>query len=255
MTELIKENTHKNLVVYTALFGNYDDLIELPEKYEGYDFICFTDQDLISETWVIVNVTDKPYSNSLMNRFYKFNPHIMLDKYDKSIYIDSNIRLKGNPLMVFDYEGLALANHTRRNCIYKELLACFAMNKIDYKTMIRHYRFLSKNGFPESYGLTENNIIFREHNNKEIKRWGENIWNGLLKTPERDQLWAQFYFWKLKLSISDLKENAWHKDSIFEFIPHNEHRNKGVFAKSLGKTKYLLRLFFLKTIITPFILR
>jgi len=32
------------LVVYTALFGDYDNLIEPKEKFEGCDFICFTDQ-------------------------------------------------------------------------------------------------------------------------------------------------------------------------------------------------------------------
>ncbi|MGR4118261.1 hypothetical protein K8Q22_07980 [Klebsiella pneumoniae] len=35
-----------NIVVYTALFGDYDELIEIPEGMHKCDFICFTDQKL-----------------------------------------------------------------------------------------------------------------------------------------------------------------------------------------------------------------
>ncbi|HBH9578999.1 TPA: hypothetical protein KYD21_004901, partial [Escherichia coli] len=35
-----------NIVVYTALFGDYDELIEIPEGMHKCDFICFTDQQI-----------------------------------------------------------------------------------------------------------------------------------------------------------------------------------------------------------------
>jgi hypothetical protein len=42
------------LIVYTTIFGNYDELIDPKEKYPGCDFICFTDQkSLKSDIWQI----------------------------------------------------------------------------------------------------------------------------------------------------------------------------------------------------------
>jgi len=63
------------LVVYTALFGDYDDLIEPKEKFEGCDFICFTDQKhLTSDIWEIRLVEECDLPPNMMNRKYKILP-------------------------------------------------------------------------------------------------------------------------------------------------------------------------------------
>ena len=43
----------KKVVVYTAIFGKYDALVE-QKKNPNVDFICFTDRNLKSNTWKIV---------------------------------------------------------------------------------------------------------------------------------------------------------------------------------------------------------
>ena len=42
-------------VIYTAIIGGYDTLVEPDYKPEGWDFVCFTDKDLKSDTWEIRN--------------------------------------------------------------------------------------------------------------------------------------------------------------------------------------------------------
>ncbi len=42
-----------NKVIYTAIIGGYDELVEPDYKPEGWDFVCFTDRELESDIWEI----------------------------------------------------------------------------------------------------------------------------------------------------------------------------------------------------------
>ena len=48
-------------VIYTTIFGGYDELTEPYFIPDGWDFICFTDTDLKSKNWKIVKTT--PFYN------------------------------------------------------------------------------------------------------------------------------------------------------------------------------------------------
>ena len=46
-------------IVYTALFGKYDKLLEIHNINKHIDYVCFTDnKDLTSKTWNIIYVSD-----------------------------------------------------------------------------------------------------------------------------------------------------------------------------------------------------
>lgn len=62
-------------VVYTALFGNYDDLIDPKENYEGCDFICFTDQKHLTSDicWDNDDLESEPFILEV-SPFYQPNP-------------------------------------------------------------------------------------------------------------------------------------------------------------------------------------
>ncbi|HCJ1226365.1 TPA: DUF616 domain-containing protein, partial [Klebsiella pneumoniae] len=96
-----------NIVVYTALFGDYDELIEIPEGMHKCDFICFTDQKIENKKgWEIIKIENSSGSNVLQNRKYKILPHVFLSEYEYSVYIDSNIRLLKSPeSLVIKYLG------------------------------------------------------------------------------------------------------------------------------------------------------
>ena len=86
------------IVVYTAIFGGYNELIEQPQ-FENVDYICFTDRNLSSSSWKVVVVSEPPVGNdnTRNNRYYKILPHLHLHYYLYIIYIDCNFIIKKNP--------------------------------------------------------------------------------------------------------------------------------------------------------------
>ena len=88
--EYIPFNT-ENMVVYTTIFGDYDSLSEPRILDSGVKYICFTDQDIKSDTWEIRRVVlPKGVTPRELTKKYKMLPHLFLEKYDTSIWIDAN---------------------------------------------------------------------------------------------------------------------------------------------------------------------
>ena len=61
------------IVIYTAIFGNYEGLIPQP-KFTGVDYICFTDQPIKSTSWKVVEVPAQFENQCLMPASIKFCP-------------------------------------------------------------------------------------------------------------------------------------------------------------------------------------
>lgn len=237
----------KYLVVYTALFGDYDSLPEPKGNLKNCKFVCFTDQNFESDVWEIFYVTELGFSPSLMNRYYKFMPHKFLADYKYSLYLDSNLIVNQCPLhLISDLkdESIALPDHKSRGCIYDEITACYAANKISFRDAINHYKFLKKENFPTNMGLTENNMILREHNHPNAVHWGESIWDGLQCLVARDQLLSQYFLWKNNIPISTLSENSWQLGESVKFIPHKYFQNLSFLHKALRKLKFYFKSMF-----------
>lgn len=215
-------DVNNKLVVYTALFGDYDDLIDPVEKFEGCDFICFTDRkNLQSDIWEIKVIDNIDLSLNMMNRKYKWLPHKFLKDYDLSLYVDSNIFLLKNPLELWNkYSKLdgkclmLLPKHPLRNCIYEESIACVERNKTKISFLLEQMKFLKKEKYPKNFGLGENNIIFRKHNDKKVIELMENVWIDINKwNTKRDQLSLFYCIWKMNFqNFVLMDENAGDKE-------------------------------------------
>mgnify|MGYP003652313088 FL=1 len=120
----------KQVVVYTAIFGNYDSLIEPVYTPSNVDFICFTDnQDLKSDVWQIIY---QPTIYSTANRNakkFKVLPHRYFTKYEYSIWVDGNMLVQGdvNNIIktVLSNSNVAFFSHANnvldsRKCAYDE---------------------------------------------------------------------------------------------------------------------------------------
>ncbi len=232
-------------VVYTALFGNYDNLIDPKVKYEGCDFICFTDQKHFkSDVWEIRIVEDIDLSLNMMNRRYKWLPHKFLSEYVISLYIDSNIVLLENPKRLLekycdDNCLVMLPKHPLRNCIYEETIACVERNKASVSSLLEQVRFYKKEQFPKKFGLGENNILFRKHNNKEVINLMEELWNEVnIWNTKRDQLSFFYLVWKYQFkNIVLMDENA--KDGkYFNIELHNKFKHSTFIKKVKNKLFY-----------------
>lgn len=238
-----------NLVVYTALFGDYDYLVEPDKKFSNCDFVCFTDQkNLHSKIWDIKLVTNADLPNNLMNRKYKLFPHKYLSKYQFSLYIDTNVFLKGNPISLVEKYlndiGMAIPRHQSRSCIYDEAKECIILEKSSYKKTYLQMLKYKRLGFPHGYGMSENGIILRRHNDSAIINLMENWWVELSNETQRDQLSLPPLLWQNDLVINYMEESLRTKNEYFELIHHKMYQDSDSFYRVKIKIYFTIRRIF-----------
>jgi len=237
-----------NFVVYTALFGDYDDLVEPKEKYKGCDFICFTNnKHFTSDIWQIRLIEECDLPPNMMNRRYKIFPHLYLSEYDWSLYVDTNIAITGNPLdLALKYLSkydMALPRHFARNCIYKEAKECYILGKAKYSAIIKQINNYKHIGFPKNFGLSENGIILRKHNRENVIKIMNDWWKELNSFTKRDQLSLAYVLWKNDEKFNFMEESARNGSGYFKYISHNEFKNRSVLLKAKDKIKITFKRF------------
>lgn len=227
------------LAVYTALFGDYDSLIEPKERFEGCDFICFTDQiNLKSNIWEIRIIEKCDLPPNIMNRKYKILPHLFLSEYDWSLYVDANIIILRNPIdLAKKYLGnyyMVLPKHFARTCIYDEAKECTRLGKANYEEIKIQMDKYKREGFPANFGLGENNILLRKHNSENIIKIMNEWWHEFNTHAKRDQLSLGYVLWKNGEKFHFMDESA-RGGNYFRMRLHAHEISKGV----LGKIKNL----------------
>jgi len=132
------------IVVYTAIFGDSDDLLSPRwpfRKIPFVDYVCFTDDETLkSRVWdVKVVETQQCVSARLRAKEYKILPNKHFSHYEYSIWVDGNRRLSRDPrqliLKYLKENNLALFSHHATDCCYEEGERCKAQAK-DYTERI-----------------------------------------------------------------------------------------------------------------------
>ena len=119
------------IVVYTAIFNNYDWLKDPVVVSDGVDYICYTDSESVrSNVWKVVRINLEGKSPSLVNREIKLlYPFSELSRYDYSLYVDGSIMIKadvGKFLHKYISDSLVMMNfrHPHNDCIFVEIKRC-----------------------------------------------------------------------------------------------------------------------------------
>ena len=210
---LTNYNYKKNKVLYTCITGGYEDLLLQEYLNPEWDYICFTDSEKLLRyknygAWQIRKLEFNKLNNALNNRWHKTHPHILFPDYEESIYIDGNIILTDG--QVFDEilnkkMNLVLPEHWKDDCIYNEIERvrenCFDTNE----NLLKVKNFLLMNNFPVHYGLNENNLIYRRHNDSKIIRIMNDWWSFIKEYSKRDQLSLSYVLWKNGIKPSEIK--------------------------------------------------
>lgn len=210
------------IAIYTCIIGAYDELRQpcldglvskdgrvyslAADSEDTVEFICFVGRtektaDSIG-AWQIRELQTclEPYfdnsrhSAALLSRFPKLMPHLLLPDFDASLWIDGNIVILDSSiysivLQKFSsrvlYSGVP---HPSRDCVYAEARKCRDMGYLSNIKLLQLWIWLALNGTRLHSGLSENNLIFRRHNDENIVAMDTLWWRKVLRLCRRDQI-------------------------------------------------------------------
>ncbi len=211
-------------VVYTAVFGKYDELAEVDTRC-GCDFVCFTDdQSLVAPGWHKVLVDTQGDPPALSNRRYKMLPHHCLPQYTESLYVDGHVVVRRCPVPLFEkYLGafvIAIPFHQDRRCAYEEAAYCVRDGLIDRAAAEEQLAEYEREGFPRGLSLTENNVILRRHHDPHVIRLMEFWWNEYRGKVRRDQISLPYLVWREGIEVKEIEEGPRLSGRYFRLKPH-----------------------------------
>lgn len=178
-----------NKACFTAIVGNYEDLKEPAVKPPGWDFICFTDQDIKNTSWQIVHI-DPDLSPQRMARKIKLLPHIYLPDYQYTLWLDASFKINVdlNTLWAkFFRSPFSCPSHPIRRCVFQEVESCIANRRGDAREIREQGNKYKAEGVQRLGGIITSGILFREKTDTCIKLCNE-WWEELSRHSTRDQI-------------------------------------------------------------------
>ncbi len=245
------------VVIYTAIFGGCDDLLEPKFIPDNCDFVCFTDSDFKSDIWDVRKVVpyyEQPVRNS---RHYKTKPHIYLSEYEISIWMDGTFVVEKDindmvdrylsdvNMACFSHNNTALDPH---NCIYVSAEYILYLGNKNYNKNTSPDRSIEKSykdnpelikpqmekykkeGYPVDNGLVISGVLFRRHNEEDVIKVMEDWWTEIKYHSHICQLSLPYAFWK-----NDFKWN-WIDGDIrnHSYFPHGGKHTFKTVKKGFG---------------------
>lgn len=202
----IRSQRTSKSVFYTCITNGYDNINQI-RSYSyidpDWDYICFTDDsDLISQKrfgiWEIRPLQFTELDDARNNRYHKILPHVIFPEYQQSVYLDGNVSVRTSYL--FDQikalnQPLIQPIQCCGYCLYKDI--DWAMTReCDTEKLKEQLAIFRQDGFPEDYGLFENNLIYRRHNEPLIIDIMEQWWGWVRDYCRRDQSSLMYVLWK-----------------------------------------------------------
>lgn len=220
--------------MYSAIFGGKDSIRE--SQPNGYDYVLFSDTDIVSDRWVVRRVDGKISPDaSKCSRFFKLMPHRHLADYDYSIFIDGNMELIRDPAELVD-KFLAGVGHFHAQQaynvalyappgmphfnIYHEAAHCIRLQKDNPGTIMDQVNAYREEGFPESPALWLGGIIIRQHGHPCSVQLGEAWFHEIMTRSRRDQISLPYVLWKTGIEIHTIDPSY----EMTKRFPHL-HRN------------------------------
>lgn len=196
----------KKVAVYTCLVGNYDSLKQPEVVNEQYDYICFSNdiKETNSGVWEIRKIPFACEDKRRLSRYAKLLPHKVLPDYEYSLYMDANLQITGEGIydcvkmcvesesLIWQVEHLA----PPMDCLYEDIKEAYAQGRVAFVDAWKQLKHLQKEGFPRHYGMFENNLILRRHNNPLVMKISEEWWDEYMNYSQRDQFSLMYIYWK-----------------------------------------------------------
>lgn len=165
------------ILVYTSIIGDFDELREPEVVSDECEYICYTDQPLVSNIWKIINVSVMEEGEAKTSKYYKIMQPT--EGYDKIIWVDGSMKIIGDTakfISLLPDCNIVTSKHRVFPTIEKELNACLQMKKDEpdiMKSQVKEYTFNNpythcQNGIMVKYGDVSNamSIWWEEVRNK-----------------------------------------------------------------------------------------
>ncbi len=188
------------LCIYTAIFGDYDEIESPAYRPAGVDFICFTDRNRALPGWD-VRVVDPGMSHPVaQNRAIKLLPHRYLSEYDASLYVDANVIFLGDPgAMIRQWlrgKPFVAWRHPLRSDVYDECEAILAGLRNDPSAILAQHAFFEQEKLPHHTGLISCGFLWRDHRDAGVRQLMELWWDHVSRFGRRDQPGLGYLMWK-----------------------------------------------------------
>ena len=194
----------KRYVIYSAMVGGYDDILQPKIVNERFDYILFSND--IKEkrvgVWQIRPIVYHNDDNTRICRYVKTHPEEMVPGYEVSIWVDSNVQILTDyfykRVIEIDEQGVLFSSmwHSERDCIYEEAFAVVNMMVEHEDVVVDWCNRLRKENYPRHNGLCETNVLFRKHTGNLTSETDVLWWRCINQYSRRDQLSFNYVLWK-----------------------------------------------------------
>lgn len=202
----------KRYVIYSAMVGAYDDILQPKVVDERFDYILFSN-DIKEKRVGVWEVRPIEYQNedrTRICRYVKTHPEELLKEYEVSVWMDASFQIQTEYLydrvVELEESGELISSmwHPARKCIYAEAFAVLRM-RVEYEDVIvKTCQYLRKEGYPRNNGLCETGITYRKHQNEQVAKVDALWWKCIENYSRRDQLSFNYALWKYGVSCEYL---------------------------------------------------
>lgn len=199
------------ICVYSVLIGDYEGINEQPiTSKSNVPFIMFTDRrDLVSKTWNNKCIEPMfPLDSVRSQRKIKLQPHLYLEEFDVSLYIDNSVVLKTPPEIIInrflsESFDLVAFKHSFRETLLDEFKVVIE------QSLDNPHRILKQ---LNDYRITDaelleqkpiwSGLLIRRHNKKHMMSFSD-IWcSHVMRYSRRDQLSINYAIKHSKVNVS-----------------------------------------------------
>lgn len=192
--EAVRLVSRRRYAVYTCVFNDYSRVLPPPTSLaEAADFFLLSDVSHDTPGWTQICIAAPSSDPRRAAKKYKLLPHLILQGYEASLWVDGNFELSDQIETLFvavsnSRYPLLLVRHRARNCVYSEAEICSKWGKDDpakLEAQVERYR---AEGHPEKAGLFMGGFLMRRHNDAKLLDAMQQWWIELENGSVRDQL-------------------------------------------------------------------
>lgn len=220
------------IVVYTAIFGNYDDLKDPEYADENMDYVCFTDnKNIKSDVWKI-KLVEGTYIQGNPRRsakIYKILPHKHFPEHEISVWIDGTAVIRGNLreyiTRYMKYSDILFCPHPWDSCIYEQANDTFDKRPFDDLDLLKPQMEKYKSErMPEDNGMISGGFIVRRHNEINVVNMMERWWDEICRFSTQDQISFAYLAWKNDF-VYDIADEWIYDNPYIYFVPHKYRKS------------------------------